>query len=68
MKAYLIEYENEFEKICGIKQLKEFTQYRIEVEEEKNKFQYNNFDNLTEEECLNILQIDGYNVQIFEIY
>ena len=76
MKAYLIQYYNEeFENIFGIQQLKEFTQYRITVEKDEQednfkkfkKFKYKSFENLTEEECLNILETDGYNVQIFEI-
>ena len=68
---YLIEYENKLENVYGINQLKEFIKYRIEVNIENNID--NNidkilFNDLTEEICLNILKIDGYNIKIFEIY
>ena len=70
MKAYLINYFDEFEKLCGIEQLKEFTQYRIEVanDEFKKDFIFEDFNNLTEKECLSILKLDGYEVMIYEIY
>lgn len=74
-KIYLIIYEDEIDDVCGAQQFKEFTQYRIEVEKEsldqnleESKFQYKDLNNLTEKECLDILQIDGYKVQIFETY
>ena len=71
MKAYLITYGyEEFEKVVGIEQLKEFTQYRIEnydYDKDNRTFDYKDFNNLTESECLDILKIDGYDVKIFEI-
>lgn len=71
MKAYLITYGyEEFEEVVGIEQLKEFTQYRIEnydYDENNITFDYKDFNNLTEKECLNVLNIDGYYVKIFEI-
>lgn len=71
MKAYLITYGyEEFEKVVGIEQLKEFTQYRIEnydYDSDNRTFDYKDFNNLTESECLNVLNIDGYYVKIFEI-
>ena len=72
MKAYLITYGyEEFEKVVGIEQLKEFTQYRIEnydYGENNITFDYKDFNNLTEKECLDILKIDGYDVKTFEIH
>lgn len=69
MKAYLIIYDyEEFDDICGFKQLQEFTQYRIENYEYKEELNYKDFNNLTEQECLNILKQDGYVVKQYEIY
>lgn len=69
MKAYLIIYDyEEFDNVCGFKQLQEFTQYRIENYEDKEELSYKDFDNLTEQECLNILEQDGYVVKQYEIY
>ncbi len=72
MKAYLISYNYEqFDCICGFKQLQQFTQYRIEnyeYDEDNSTFDYQDFNNLTEQECLDILEQDGYTVKQYEIY
>jgi hypothetical protein len=70
MKAYLIIYveDEEIDDVCGFKQLQEFTQYRIENYEYEEELNYKDFNNLTEQECLDILEQDGYEVQQYEIY